>query len=148
MQLLFSEELDNDLVNKLIDAFQYCLKIEGIQRDVEISLSIVDAEEIQRLNREYRGMDEVTDVLSFPLMEREDLENLKMPDLPIGDIVLCREKIIEQAEEFGHSEERELVYLSVHSLLHLLGHDHIITEEKKIMREKEEEVMEYIGLAR
>ncbi|WP_322627237.1 rRNA maturation RNase YbeY [Aedoeadaptatus coxii] len=102
---------------------------------VEVSVSFVDGEEIQALNRDYRGVDRVTDVLSFPMdMAFDDYRNL-------GDVIINTEKVKEQAEEFGHSYRRELTYLTVHSLLHLVGYDHMEDDEKRIMREREEELL-------
>ena len=129
--------------------------VGGDPEGVEISLSFVTAEEIHELNRQYRGVDSVTDVLSFPLLE--DLNELydteegsSEEDEPValGDVVICLEQAEEQAEEFGHSREREIVYLFTHSVLHLLGYDHMEEEEKQEMRSREEEVMTELGLSR
>ncbi|MBQ6496185.1 MAG: rRNA maturation RNase YbeY [Firmicutes bacterium] len=115
---------------------------------IEISLSFVSLEEIHRLNRDYRGVDSPTDVLSFPMVDdfaglQEMYEDLgKLPDeLLLGDVVICTDKALQQAEEYGHSKERELVYLFTHSVLHLLGYDHMEEEDKRRMRAREEEVM-------
>ncbi|MGY3775682.1 rRNA maturation RNase YbeY [Helcococcus sueciensis] len=110
--------------------------------DYEISISVVDEEEIRQLNKEYRGVDSVTDVLSFPLFERDEIPSEGM----LGDIVICSKRVVEQAEEFGHSQEREFVYLTVHSLLHLLGYDHIEEDERTEMRNKEKEIMKKLGI--
>ena len=107
----------------------------------------VEPEEIKSLNAEYRNVDSVTDVLSFPQFEDKE----QMPsegELCLGDVVICVERAQQQAEEYGHSFEREMVYLLVHSLLHLLGYDHMDDDEKAIMREKEEHVMEHVDLRR
>ena len=126
--------------------------------DVEISLSFVSLDEIHELNREYRGVDRPTDVLSFPMFG--DLDELEAAcgaageaagegqTVPLGDVVICMDKIKEQAEEFGHSEERETVYLFTHSVLHLLGYDHETEAEKRAMRQREEEIMEKLGIGR
>ena len=121
---------------------------EGIDTDrAVISLTLVEPEEIKSLNAEYRNVDSVTDVLSFPQFEDKE----QMPsegELCLGDVVICVERAQQQAEEYGHSFEREMVYLLVHSLLHLLGYDHMDDDEKAIMREKEEHVMEHVDLRR
>ena len=99
------------------------------------------------VNREYRGIDKVTDVLSFPQFENMG----EMPsdgEICLGDVVICDEKVRQQAEEYGHSYDRELVYLFVHSLLHLAGYDHMEEDEKTIMRTKEEEIMQQVDLRR
>lgn len=125
-----------------------------------VELLIVDEEEIARLNREQRGIDRVTDVLSFPSMEltrgetilsEEHGECIDSEDgdkLYLGSVVICRQRALEQAEEYGHSFERELNYLAVHGILHCLGYDHETEEERAQMREAEERVMTKMGLER
>lgn len=135
-------------------AIKATLEEEEVVDEVEVSVSFVDNEEIRKLNKYYRGIDSSTDVLSFPLMEFEEIEEGEEDEkdaegiYPIGDIVISLEKAKEQAEEYGHSFEREVAYLTVHSMLHLLGYDHETEEERKLMREKEEKVMERLGLRR
>lgn len=110
-----------------------------------VSVSFAMKKEIQQLNKAYRGVDSPTDVLSFP--QYNNLEELpEEGDLLLGDVVICIEIALEQAKEYGHSQERELLYLFTHSILHLLGYDHMNEEDKKIMREKEEKVMAELGL--
>lgn len=123
--------------------------------DLEFSVMFTDNEGIKVINKDFRNIDRETDVLSFPQLEFKTLgviENEYLPtgDYPlmIGDIVLSLEKAMLQAEEFGHSFLREVCYLTVHSVLHLLGYDHIEDEDKKIMREKEEIIMNKLGLIR
>lgn len=138
--------------NRLMDTFEraaaLCLEKEGLDPDrAEISLSFVSKEEIHRLNSMYRNVDAHTDVLSFPLIE--DFNDMdEDEELILGDVVICREQAREQAKEYGHSEEREVVYLFVHSVLHLLGYDHMDEDEKKVMRTREEEIMSEMGLER
>lgn len=129
-------------------AAERCLELEGIpQERAEISVTFVEAEEIRTLNRDYRDNDNVTDVLSFP--QFDDLNELPdFGEICLGDVVICRERAEEQAEEFGHSLEREIIYLFTHSILHLLGYDHMEEAEKREMRDREEEVMEYLGIVR
>jgi len=114
---------------------------------LEISLTLVDAEEIQTLNREYRDKDQVTDVLSFPLYEHPDQIPAEGTAL-MGDIVICLSRAEEQAAEYGHSLERELAFLFVHSMFHLLGFDHEDPQDTRIMREAEESVLSDLGLSR
>ncbi|MCD1146863.1 rRNA maturation RNase YbeY [Peptoniphilus sp. KCTC 25270] len=118
--------------NLLTFGIEYLDKTEQI----EVSVSFVDDEEIQQLNREYRGIDKVTDVLSFPLCEEYDGRK------QLGDIVVNTKQLERQAKEFGHSYRRELMYLVIHSLLHLYGYDHMEEEDKKVMRQLEEEIIE------
>lgn len=147
MQILIDNQndlirLNEELENKIEQALVETLKNTGYGTDYEISISVVDADEIKQLNAEYRGNDNVTDVLSFPLYEREYIPEEGM----LGDIVICIERVKEQAKEFGHSEEREFVYLAVHSMLHLLGYDHMEEDEKIEMRSKEKEIMKNLGI--
>lgn len=117
----------------------------------EVSLTLVDDDQIQRLNREYRGKDEATDVLSFSLIEGEGLDLRQVPNaraIPLGDIVISVPHVLGQAEEYGHSAEREFGYLLVHGLLHLLGYDHMDPEGARRMREAEEEALAAAGLSR
>ncbi len=126
---------------------------EGFESPAEVSVSFVDNEEIHKLNLEYRGKDKPTDVLSFPMWDGDE-EGIGDIDpngeaVLLGDIILSVEKAYAQAEEYGHSIERELAFLSVHSTLHLLGYDHEVSEEDEIyMNKKQEEVLTKIGLPR
>ncbi len=138
-----SEEL-MDLVKKSITA---ALNYENIFEKVEVSLLFIDNDEIRELNKEYRGVNLPTDVLSFPMYD-DISEALEEEYLYLGDIVISCEKAIEQAKDFGHSVEREIGYLTVHSVLHLLGYDHMNEEDKAIMREKEEEILKKVDLER
>lgn len=129
-----------EIINKSIEK---TLEVMDLNSNYEVSVTLVDGKTIRELNKEYRGVDKVTDVLSFPLDFGSELD---MPITPLGDVVINLEKIKEQAEEFGHSEMRELSYLTVHSLLHLLGFDHIADEDRKDMREKEKEIMKALDI--
>lgn len=150
MQIIYDSEfeLEDSLLEKMEEGAKLCIEEEGIDPEyVEISLTLVDGEEIQELNRMYRNVDKVTDVLSFP--QFDDLnELLEEEEILLGDVVICRQRAEEQAEEFGHSVEREMVYLFVHSICHLLGYDHMEEQEKAEMRAKEESVMERIKVTR
>ena len=142
------QKLDCKMLEKMQEAGDFLMGEEGIDTDrAEISLTLVEPEEIKSLNAEYRNVDSVTDVLSFP--QYDDIRN---PDNPqaicLGDVVICDDTARRQAEEYGHSYERELVYLFVHSVLHLLGYDHMDEEERREMRTREENVMRRVGLSR
>ena len=123
-----------------------------------IEISLVDEEQIQTLNRTYRGVDKVTDVLSFPSMEDIKGKALKKKEYPLeldeegrlflGSIAICTARAKEQAAEYGHSYERELYYLATHGVLHCLGYDHEEEEDKQEMRAREEEVMQKLNLTR
>ncbi len=123
------------------------LQLEEFTEPAEISVTFTDNENIRKLNAQYRGIDSETDVLSFPMGENGQYDtNLETGAKILGDVVISMEKAVEQAEAFGHSLQREVGYLTAHSVLHLLGYDHMEALEKVRMREKEELVMERLGL--
>lgn len=113
--------------------------------DVEFNIIFTSNEEIHRINKEWRGIDRVTDVISFAL---EDNEEIKEDHRVLGDIYISVDKAKEQAKEYGHSFKRELCFLSVHGLLHLLGYDHMEKEEEKIMFDKQKEILDFYGITR
>ncbi len=149
-------------IERLIeDCVSQTLKMEGVDIPVEVSVLLVDDHQIHQLNSQYRGVDAPTDVLSFPMLEFEeggqdgsDLQavlNAAAHDgqaMLLGDIVLSLERAQQQAQEYGHSFFREVGYLVVHGMLHLLGYDHEQEEQRLRMRQKEERVMEMLGLSR
>ena len=121
------------------------LRYEGVESDCEVSVTFTDNEGIHALNKEYRNIDRPTDVLSFPQI---DYENGETAEGSLGDIVLSLERADEQAKEFGHSFERECAFLCVHSVLHLLGYDHELSEDDDAdMRKRQREIMEIMGLS-
>ena len=145
-------ELDASVYEKVEEYIIITLQQENVLVPCEISFSLVIPEEIQELNAEYRNIDKETDVLSFPMLEFPEDEDMLTYEtgIPVmlGDIVISTTRAAEQAEAYGHSLEREICYLRVHSVLHLLGYDHMEEDEKKVMRQREEEIMEQIGLMR
>lgn len=150
MEIIFSEEqLPNEEITKLMEqAGALCGEREGLSPDkLSVSVTFVGREEIKELNSMYRGIDQVTDVLSFP--QYEDLSQAEDEDLIcLGDVVICTQEALLQADEYGHSPQRELVYLFVHSMFHLLGYDHTEEEDTAAMRQAEEEIMDKLALAR
>lgn len=154
----FSTEVENeDEVRALVEkCARNVLSRENVDFPAEIDITVVDADTIREMNAEYRSKDSVTDVLSFPMYEfyngepREELD--EEPDtgcVMLGDMILCYTRACEQAKEFGHSAARECGYLTTHSMLHLLGYDHERSDEDtRLMRSKEEEYMNAIGLTR
>ncbi len=135
-------KLDKDIFEAVENAIKETLLLEGKSLNYEISLTFVDNEEIRKLNREYRKVDRETDVLSFPMEQDES----QFPVPMLGDIVISAEKTLEQSIEYGHSFVREISYLTVHSMLHLLGYDHMNENEKLTMRNKEKEVMKKLKI--
>ena len=119
-------------------------KIDNI--NLYINIILTDPENIRKINKEYRNIDKATDVLSFPMFEKEELDakiannDFEHEDV-LGDIVISIERVKGQAQEYGHSFERELAYMVVHGFYHLMGEDHIEENDKLIMREKEEKVL-------
>ena len=145
MNLLITNNTNEniDMNDKLYDLVKAVLDNEGLSMDYEVSITFVDKDEIHKLNREYRKVDRPTDVLSFPMNEEFLIEGV---DSMLGDIVICMDIAKDQAKEYGHSLDREIMYLTCHSMLHLLGYDHIEEDDKKIMRGKEKEVMKKLGV--
>ena len=140
MELILSGDVmpEEDMTELMEEAAALILEDAGVRADeAEISVTFVTDEEIRELNAQFRGIDRATDVLSFP--QFEDVQDI--PDegpAVLGDVVISLERARAQAEEFGHSEKRETIYLFVHSILHLLGYDHMEEDEKKEMRAAEE----------
>lgn len=155
-------QVTDDFIDKITKVCEFALKEEGVNIDYQISLLFVNNEEIREINNETRNIDRETDVLSFPMLDFEEGkvykdmylnfdfdETFKDGDeLILGDMVLSLEKAKEQSIEYGHSYEREVSYLVVHSILHLLGYDHMIEEEKVIMRKREEEILNKLDITR
>lgn len=137
------------------------LSCENCPFEAEINLLITDGEGIKTYNQEYRGIPRETDVLSFPgvdyekpgdfslaIADKNSYFNPETDELLLGDIILCRDRVFSQAEEYGHSVLREFAFLLVHSMLHLLGYDHMEEEEEKIMKRHQDEIMEKLGILR
>lgn len=125
------------------------LEYENVEDDCEVSITFCDDEKIRELNKKFRNIDKATDVLSFPLFDEDGLDGF-VPEMEcmLGDIVISLERARAQAEEFGHSYEREAAFLAVHSVLHLLGYDHETGEEDELdMRRRQSDVMKKIGLS-
>lgn len=150
MEIIIDEELelDTELLSVMKKAGDICISGEGLNPELcEISLSVVEPDEIREINAMYRDKDSVTDVLSFP--QYDDLNDLSNEEeICLGDVVICDKVAHSQAVEYGHSYEREFVYLFVHSMLHLLGYDHMEEDEKAEMRAREEDVMGAVSLSR
>lgn len=149
---VFYEGIENlkeeELIRKVIECV---LKEEGVKKNLDVYVTLTNNETIRKINAEHRNIDKATDVLSFPMFDREEIPLLKKEDNSediLGDIIVSIEKVREQAEEYGHSFERELAYLVTHGMLHLLGYDHMIEEEKVVMRKREEEILGVLNITR
>lgn len=131
-----------------------CFKEEKLlDRNLYVSVTLTDLEHIQEINKTYRNIDKATDVLSFPMFEKEELEGMiqnqvnEVEDV-LGDIIISLPKVEQQAKEYGHSFQRELAYMLVHGFYHLMGYDHIEEEDKKKMRPKEETILNQLKITR
>ena len=140
-----------DIIKRVVEQ---CFKEEKLKNSkLYISITLTTPEHIHEINKKYRNVDKETDVLSFPMFEKNELdEKIKNQDFKyedvLGDIVISIEKVKEQAEEYGHSFERELSYMIVHGFYHLMGYDHIEEEDKIVMRPKEENILNKLGIRR
>ena len=134
------------LVRRAVEA---TLAYEGFENEAEVSVTFTDDEGIRRINAQFRNIDKPTDVLSFPLTDFEGSEEPPVDgdEIALGDIVISLERAAAQAEEYGHSFEREIAFLCVHSMLHLLGYDHVDDEVAEAdMRRRQTEILEKMGL--
>lgn len=164
MTLLFEEEgslklpLECEaLAGKVIEA---AIDYVDCPYEAEVNLLLTMNDEIHEMNRNFREIDHATDVLSFPMVDYEEAGNFKFledameyfnpetGELMLGDIVISKEKVVSQAEEYGHSVEREYAFLIAHSMLHLFGYDHMEEEERIVMEEKQKEILEQLQILR
>ena len=135
-------EIEEEIYSTIKKAVKEVLIMEKDSLNYEVSVSFVDTEEIRNLNREYRNIDNETDVLSFP----QDIAFTFEGPVLLGDIIISVERALEQSQEIGHSFHREIAYLAVHSMFHLLGYDHMDYEGKRAMRLKEKEAMKKMNI--
>jgi probable rRNA maturation factor len=155
-------ENTKELEDTLTGLIDYALREEQVDMDYEVSVIFIDNEQIRALNKDFRNIDRETDVLSFPMLEYNphktyketysgfefDGSYLNEKRLVLGDIALSLEKAEEQSRDYGHSFLREAAYLTVHSVLHLLGYDHMEEDDKTLMRKREEEILEKFNIGR
>ena len=141
---------ENAKYKRIIDIiYEECFKEENLyDYSIYISVIISNEEYIKKINSEYRNIDSVTDVLSFPMFEKDEIELAKKNKEALGDIIICIPRVESQAKEYGHSFEREFAYMLVHGFYHLMGYDHIKEEEKADMRAKEENILKKVGFER
>lgn len=160
IEMEYEDPLDFDYESIAAKVAEAALDYENCPYEAEINLVLTTEEEIQNTNREFRGMDKVTDVLSFPMLEYDapaDFSRAEEDDscfhpesgeLLLGDIMICIPRMQEQAEAFGHGQVREFAFLIAHSMLHLMGYDHMTQEEAAIMEKRQEEILEQLGITR
>ena len=168
MVINFNKKLFNrKYIKKINQAYSYALDFLNIEnKNLEFNISFVSKKKIKVLNNEFRHIDKVTDVLSFPnllepnitdmqlIIDKLSIEKYKMDINPetnciiVGDICICKSVVYSHAKEYGNTRLREMVYMAVHGLLHLLGYDHIKDEDRRIMRDVEEKIMTHVDLQR
>lgn len=151
LELNYLDVEENKEYEKIIrKVLQKCFEKEELNdKNLYVNVVLTDSKNIKKINKEQRGIDKATDVLSFPMYEKGELVNLKLEyEDVLGDMVISVEKVKEQAKEYEHSFERELAYMVVHSFYHLLGYDHMKEEDKKKMRKKEEYILEELKIRR
>lgn len=154
LDIVFVNETEYDTTGYdtlITEVFNEAMKVEQIDKYYEVSVVFVSKEKIQEINRTYRGIDRVTDVISFALFDNEDdivFEDEEEEITTLGDIFICVDVMKEQAKEYGHSEKRELAFLAVHGLLHLLGYDHDTNEKEREMFAKQELILNNLDITR
>lgn len=156
----YNKDIDLQYEEIARDVIEAALDYEKFPFEAEVSLTLTDNDGIRKINREFRNMDKPTDVLSFPLIQyehagdfsfledNEDCFNPETGEAVLGDIVISLDKVLEQSESFGHSVKREYAFLIAHSMLHLMGYDHMDRDEAAIMEKKQEEILENLGISR
>ena len=155
VELVYKNVEENKEYEKIINlVIEKCFGVERLENlNLYISITLTTPSEIRTINNEFRNIDKETDVLSFPMFEKNEIDEMvklgsnEIPET-IGDIVISVDRIKEQAEEYGHSFERELAYMVVHGFYHLMGYDHMVEEDKVVMRAKEENVLNLLNIIR
>ena len=155
VELVYKDIDENSNYEKTINlVVDKCFEVEKLVKlNLYISITLTTPEQIRKINNEFRNIDKETDVLSFPMFEKNELDEMVLNgknEIPetIGDIVISIDRVKEQAEEYGHSFERELAYMVVHGFYHLMGYDHMVEEDKVVMRAKEENVLNMLNINR
>ena len=155
VELVYKDVEENSEYEKLINiVIDKCFRVEKLENlNLYISITLTTPAEIRKINNEFRNIDKETDVLSFPMFEKNEIDSIVESgknDIPetIGDIIISVERVEEQAKEYGHSFERELAYMVVHGFYHLMGYDHMVEDDKVVMRAKEENVLNMLNIIR
>lgn len=151
LELNYLDVEEKEEYKKIIKkVLEQCFKDEGLNnKKLYVNVVLTNSENIRKINKTHRNIDRETDVLSFPMFEKYEIQNIgeEIEDI-LGDMVISIEKVQEQAKEYGHSFERELAYMVVHSFYHLLGYDHMNEEDKQQMRQKEENILNKLHIVR
>ena len=148
------KKLDLDYETIIRQVVEKAMDYEKCPYEAEVNVTLTDNAAIHEINREYREIDRATDVLSFPMFEKDEIESIisaeddeQIEDV-LGDIMISIPRVIEQAEEYGHSVQRELAYMVVHGFYHVMGYDHMNEQEKSVMRQKEEKILSKLNITR
>ena len=155
VELVYNGVQENEEYEKIIElVIDKCFHVEKLENlNLYISVTLTTPSEIRKINNQFRNIDKETDVLSFPMFEKIELDEMvkmgenQIPET-IGDVIVSIDRVYEQAKEYGHSFERELAYMVVHGFYHLMGYDHMIDEDKVVMRAKEENVLNLLNIIR
>lgn len=154
-EIIFLDVEEDEKLKKFIENIvQTCFKVENLlDLNFYLSITLTTPEQIHVLNKEYRNVDRATDVLSFPMFEKNEIDELvqnqnNVVEDVLGDIIISVDRVKEQAVEYGHSFERELAYMVVHGFYHLMGYDHMNDDEKSVMRAKEENILSKLKITR
>lgn len=154
-EIIYVDIEENIKYEKIISkALEQCFKEERLLKSkLCVTVTLTNSENIKKINKKYRNIDRETDVLSFPMFEKEEIKNkIKQSDFiyedMLGDLVICIKRVQAQAEEYGHSFDRELSYMIVHGFYHLMGYDHIQEVDKEKMRTKEEKILNMLNITR
>ena len=155
MTVLIDNRTDEDINPKIMEIInsvaEESLRYEDFDLNCEVSVSFVTNDEIHSINKHFRNIDRETDVLSFPQLtfeENEEISRNEEGEIILGDIIISVEKALEQSKEYGHSFEREMAFLTAHSMLHLMGYDHMTPEEEKDMFKRQKDILENLGISR
>ncbi len=155
LELVYKDVEPNEKFKEIIEmVINKCFSVEKLENlNLYISVTLTTPQEIRKINNVFRKIDKETDVLSFPMFEKDEIDNMveceknEVPET-IGDIIISVERVEQQAKEYGHSFERELAYMVVHGFYHLMGYDHMNDDDKTVMRKKEENVLNMLNINR
>ena len=155
VELVYKDVDENKNYEEIINlVVEKCFAVEKLENlNLYLSITLTTPKEIRTINNEFRKIDKETDVLSFPMFEKDEIDEMVKSGKneimeTIGDIVISVDRVKEQAEEYGHSFERELAYMVVHGFYHVMGYDHMVEEDKVVMRAKEENVLNMLNIVR
>lgn len=151
MKVNFNNFANAEIKSKILEIFNIATEMINVNKNISANITVVGRQKIRELNNQFRQVDRVTDVLSFPLYEKDEICDLLSENedvVDIGDIVICKSRALKQAKEYGHSFEREFCFLALHGLLHLLGFDHIEKSDEKVMFSLQDKILKKAQMER